>query len=257
MKTINSGKNVIELYDSIDELPIENFNLYNKYLLIDSGIGSDLEDFDIHIERILAFMNNDKESAVKELLNMRQLFYFINQGINNKHLAFCALIKSVNSVNIESMNDSTVKKMLSSITDLTVEQLNVVFDDIKKKLEFEIATYFPGSESLNRKQAWVNIKKKTSLMLDAIINEKNYDNEISIIDGELLNMLKPQKYDGANGVEVQYMLDYEKTCHVITKEVGLNAKTMTTLQFMVTREELKKQNSKAHKTNKKHGRPAN
>lgn len=39
------GMNV-ELYDSIEDLPIMRFHKYNKMLLVDAGVGSDLSDFD-------------------------------------------------------------------------------------------------------------------------------------------------------------------------------------------------------------------
>ena len=49
MKTIDTGKHVIKLYDSVDELPIGAYQRYNKFLLIDAGIGSSIDDFDAHI----------------------------------------------------------------------------------------------------------------------------------------------------------------------------------------------------------------
>ena len=45
------NKHTVEIYDSIDELPIQRFQKYNKFLLIDSGVGSDLQDVLNHIDR--------------------------------------------------------------------------------------------------------------------------------------------------------------------------------------------------------------
>ena len=52
MKNLIVNKKVVRVYDSIDEMPIVNFQKYNKYLLIDSGIGSDADDIDAHITRV-------------------------------------------------------------------------------------------------------------------------------------------------------------------------------------------------------------
>ena len=49
MKTISLANRTIKLYDSIDEMPIENFQRYNKYIIIDAGLGSDIDSVDEHI----------------------------------------------------------------------------------------------------------------------------------------------------------------------------------------------------------------
>lgn len=46
MRKIVLAKHKVELYDSIDELPIVRFHKYNKMLLIDAGVGSDLSDWE-------------------------------------------------------------------------------------------------------------------------------------------------------------------------------------------------------------------
>lgn len=51
MKNVQIKGMNVELYDSIDDLPIMRFHKYNKMLLVDAGVGSDLSDFDRHIER--------------------------------------------------------------------------------------------------------------------------------------------------------------------------------------------------------------
>ena len=49
MKTVQIKGMDVELYNSIEDLPIMRFHKYNKMLLIDAGIGSDLADFDRHM----------------------------------------------------------------------------------------------------------------------------------------------------------------------------------------------------------------
>ena len=48
MKELKLAGHKVRLYDSIEELPICRFHAYNRMLLIDAGIGSDINDFDAH-----------------------------------------------------------------------------------------------------------------------------------------------------------------------------------------------------------------
>lgn len=93
MKTVKIGERTVEIYDAIDELPMLRFHKYNKMLLVDAGIGSDLQDFDTHIEKAIRYARSKTpELAAIELDNMRQNVYFIQTGISPKHLAFAVLV---------------------------------------------------------------------------------------------------------------------------------------------------------------------
>ena len=46
------GKHEVEIYDTIEELPMVRFHKYQKLLLIDAGIGSDITAFDQRGEKI-------------------------------------------------------------------------------------------------------------------------------------------------------------------------------------------------------------
>ena len=94
MRKIVLAKHKVELYDSIDELPIVRFHKYNKMLLIDAGVGSDLSDWDAHMEKVVRYCRlNQPDKAEKEIGNIRQNIYFIQSEISPKHLAFAALVK--------------------------------------------------------------------------------------------------------------------------------------------------------------------
>jgi hypothetical protein len=96
MKKVKIGKYQVELHDSIDELSMSRFHKYNKMLLIDAGIGSDLSDFDARIEKARVYCTTKApELALMELDNLRQTVYFIQSELSPKHLAFCILIKSI------------------------------------------------------------------------------------------------------------------------------------------------------------------
>lgn len=119
MKNLLVNNKIIRVYDSIDEMPIVNFQKYNKYLLIDSGIGSDADDIDAHIVKIAKFIKaNNNKKALQELQNMRQNMYMVNNEISPKYLAFAALIHSIDGKEVNDLSDDGLKKLLHDLRDV-------------------------------------------------------------------------------------------------------------------------------------------
>ena len=136
MKTIDTGKHVIKLYDSVDELPIGAYQRYNKFLLIDAGIGSSIDDFDAHIVKLARLIgNNEREKAVQELRNMRRNLYMINANISPKYMAFAALVYSIDGQKIEAVSDDDYSALLTRIQEMPHSLLTKTLDWLKKKLQ--------------------------------------------------------------------------------------------------------------------------
>lgn len=129
------NKKIIKVYDSIDEMPIVNFQKYNKYLLIDSGIGSDADDIDSHIVKIAKFIRaGDNKKALQELQNMRQNMYMVNNEISPKYLAFAALIHSIDGKELTDLSDDGLKEVLSEIKKIKHSKIIEFLYSLKKKL---------------------------------------------------------------------------------------------------------------------------
>ena len=60
MKEIKFNGHFLEMYDSIEELPIGQFQEYNRYILIDAGIGSNLDDSTSHIMTAARYIKNER-----------------------------------------------------------------------------------------------------------------------------------------------------------------------------------------------------
>lgn len=136
MKTVSLNGKVLKLYDSIDEMPIINFQKYNKYLLLDSGIGSDADDVDAHIVKIAKYIKaGSSEKALQELQNMRQNIYMINSELSPKYLAFAALIHSVDGREVTDLSDSGLKALLAEIKKVKHSSLFSLLANLKKKLK--------------------------------------------------------------------------------------------------------------------------
>ena len=123
MKTLFINNHEIKVYDSIDELPIINFQKYNKYVLIDSGLGSDIDSVNSHIANLVALLNSDLKKAQQQLQNLQQSLYLLVSEISPKNLAFAALIYSFDGEIISDMSDENLKHILSLIN--TEKQSNI------------------------------------------------------------------------------------------------------------------------------------
>ena len=233
MKNLLINNKIIRVYDSIDEMPIVNFQKYNKYLLIDSGIGSDADDIDAHIIKVAKFIKaNNNKKALQELQNMRQNMYMVNNEISPKYLAFAALIHSIDGKEVNDLSDDGLKKLLNDLKSIKHSKVIDFLLWLKKKVTNELETYFPGDfVNPKEKEAYDKLKNRTLLVLDTIINDNDNTEQIELIDTMMLNMHTPKVFIGSDSVEVKYDKQFESTCLLIAQKTSMDAKKMTVLQF--------------------------
>lgn len=243
MKNLIVNKKVVRVYDSIDEMPIVNFQKYNKYLLIDSGIGSDADDIDAHVTRVAKFIkSNNAKKALQELQNMRQNMYMINNEISPKYLAFAALIHSIDGEELNDLSDDGLKNVLAKLREIKHSKVIDFLTWLKKKVNTELETYFPGDfVNPKEKDAYDKLKQRTLLVLDSIINDTDNSEQIDSIDMVMLNMHSPKSYVGSSSVEIKYDKQFESTCLLIAQKTSMDAKKMTVLQFYNAVDNIKQQ----------------
>lgn len=243
MKNIIFNNKIIKVYDSIDEMPIINFQKYNKYLLIDSGIGSDADDIDAHIVRIAKFIKaNNTAKALQELQNMRQNIHMVNSKISPKYMAFAALIHSIDGRQVTDLSDENLKSILEQLKNVKHSKIIDFLVWLKKKVAFELETYFPNDFiTPKEKEAYDRLKQRTLLVLDTIISETDNSEQIDMIDTMMLNMQSPKSFTGSESVEVKYDKQFESTCLLISQKTNIDAKKMTVLQFYNAVENIKHQ----------------
>src|SRR5574344_186989 len=118
MKTLYINGMELKVYTDIDELPIVNFQKYNKYIMLDAGLGSDIDSIDQHIVNIAKLVGrNDKKKAMQELQNLRQNMYFVVNEISPKYMAFAALVHSIDGKVVKDLSDDSLKDIISRIRD--------------------------------------------------------------------------------------------------------------------------------------------
>ena len=240
---LSNGK-VLKLYDSIDEMPIVNFQKYNKLILLDSGLGSDIDSVDEHIIKVAKYIEsgNSKE-AIQELQNMRQNMHLIVSNISPKYMAFAALIHSIDGNVVNDLSDDNLKAILSKL-DVKHSVLSHLLDTIKDKITSELKTYFVnefGGGDAKENKLYSLFKKKVLLQLSEVYSGDDKTQEISLLDYEMLMLFTPKEFIGPHSVEIKYDKQFETACMLISQKTGMNAKSMTILEFYNTLSNLEKQ----------------
>ena len=134
MKEVKLNGHDVRVYDSIDDLPMVRFHRYNRMLLVDAGIGSDISDFDNHVERVVRYIRKgDNDNAAKELDNLRQNVYMIMQGQSVKDLSFACLVESIDGVRCDDLSPEGLQKVLHMLGGATRMELTEAFQSVKKK----------------------------------------------------------------------------------------------------------------------------
>lgn len=252
MKTMTVSGMELKLYDSIDEMPIVNFQKYNKLVLIDSGLGSDVNSVDERIVNLAKLIRSDLTKASQELQNLRQTLHLIVSEISPQYMAFAALIHSIDGKPFTDLSDDSLKDVIEKLQNaphyLIIDFLNWV----KKKLDSELETYFPADfNSVKQKEVYDKLKQKTILRLQGIIEDKDNSDAINEIDEFLFSLYKPKAFTGKDSIEIKYDKQFESACMLISQEAGMKAKDMTVLEFYTTIGNLNKQAEAKAKAYKK------
>lgn len=244
MRTVKIGDYTVEIYDAIDDLPMMRFHKYNKMLLVDAGIGSDLQDFDTHIEKAMRYARSKTpELAAIELDNMRQNVYFIQTGISPKHLAFAVLVKSINGNPCNDLSDDGLQKVVDMFGDVPIKELTAQMEAVKKKIDEELQMYFPRLfDDATVKEYYDELRHRTMIMLDAIINGDTEDKraEIDKITTMLLLYNRPVVFSGSDNMEIQYDKQFENMCLTISQHLHVSEpKKYTVLEYYNAFERIK------------------
>ena len=147
-KKIING-NVIEYFDSIESLTIDRFSEYNRYLMLDSGIGSGAEDVGRKIGSVQAYLNHkDIENASKELQNLFHSIVFTINNINPKSYAFAVLVSKINGKEVgqdisKEGLDLIIKEL--SYKGLNFRKMSAWIDEVKKNWSQKLKHFFQRS----------------------------------------------------------------------------------------------------------------
>lgn len=255
MQTTQIGKHKVEIFDAIDEMPVVRFHKYQKLLLIDAGIGSDIASYDRGMEKARQFLAEGKtDKAAQELENARLCIHFIQQGINPKHRAFAALVKSIDGVACDDMSDDALEKVTKTLQDAPNNLLTALLEAVKKKIDSELMVYFPAIfNDSSVKEYYDLLKRRANEILKGIaagVDEPDKTVVVEKLTAELITYSKPQSFTGPDGVEVQFDRQFEDLCLALSEQLHVEPKKYTVLEFYNAFDFIRERAKKAKKGGK-------
>lgn len=236
MVTAKIGKHTVEFYDTIEELPIVRFHKYQKLLLVDAGIGSDIAAFDQRIEKTRRFLMAGKpEQAQQELENMRQCVFLIQSGVNPKHRAFAALVTKIDGQDCTDIGDDALAAITEKLNDVPESELTAQLEAVKKKIDGELTLYFPALfNDSDVKEYYDILRKRTLEILNGIVAGVDDPAGAEIVDKlttALITYSHPKMFTGSDGVEIQFDRQFENLCLVLSEQLHVEPKKYSVLEF--------------------------
>ncbi len=256
MVTAKIGKHTVEFYDTIEELPIVRFHKYQKLLLIDAGIGSDITAFDQRIEKTRRFLMAGKpEQAQQELENMRQCVFLIQSGVNPKHRAFAALVTKIDGQDCTDIGDDALAAITEKLNDVPESELTAQLEAVKKKIDGELTLYFPALfNDSDVKEYYDILRKRTLEILNGIVAGVDDPAGAEIVDKlttALITYSNPKLFTGSDGVEIQFERQFENLCLVLSEQLHVEPKKYSVLEFYNAFDFVKEREKQAEKARKR------
>lgn len=236
MVTAKIGKHIVEYYDTIEELPIVRFHKYQKLLLIDAGIGSDVAALDHRLERARRFIKAGKpEQAEREIENLRQCFHFITEGVSPKHLAFAALVAKIDGKECTDISDGAIEGITKTLGDAPTGKIAALLEAVKKKIDAELMLYFPALFNDSEvKEYYDLLRRRTLEVLNGIAEGLEKPDGTAVVDAlttKLMTYSHPKLFAGPEGAEVQFEKQFEDLCLALGESLRVEAKRMSVLEF--------------------------
>lgn len=238
-------------YDSVEDLPIVQFHKYSRYLLVESGIGDNINDIDKHITRILNFFN-DKKKMQQELMNLRQCLYVIatEQDLHNK--ATLCLVRSVDGKVWGDFSDSGLEELYKMVNGASVKDLDTIAAQVRDAIDENLIQYFPKvfEDSLQKNYTDL-LRRKALLQIASIVKDEDNKEQIEAVDASIYRMQNPKGFMGQDSEEVRFDKQFEDMCLLMAKEFGGGIKKYTTMEFYAAFERLTRQYNEAKKLRNK------
>ena len=253
MREVKIGKHRLKIYDAIEELPIVRYHKFNKFVLIDAHIGSSIQEFDMHLEKTSRYIANGKlDLAGKELQNLRQNVFFIQNELSPQLMSLAVLVYSIDDKEVGPPTDENLAGVTKFFEGLSVKEFQSIYSEVKKKLETELQTYFPSLfDSSSIKEYYNKLRERVILLLEDLGKEEKENREkIAQLADELILYTDPLIFSGSQGIEVQQDRQFENTCLVISQNIGTDPKKFSVLEYYNALFFLQEQ-SKKNKTRKK------
>ena len=243
MKKMKLGDHSVVMFDSIEELPIVRFQKYNKMLMLDAGLGSDLTALDAHLARVGEFIKaGETDNAAREIDNLRQTLFNVQNGLPPHFMSLIPLMAEVDGEPLTDLSDENIQRVYDTLKDVTMKAYEGAASEVKKKIEEELKAYFnQGGESAASKEYYELMRRRALLMLDEIGDGRDRSEEIRAIESRMVRSDKPRVFQGERNAEVLYDKNFVGCCIAIAQNLNMDAKQMTVLEYYRAIEVLEEQ----------------
>ena len=237
------GEHSVVMFDSIEELPIVRFQKYNKMLMLDAGLGSDLTALDAHLARVGEFIKaGETDNAAREIDNLRQTLFNVQNGLTPHFMSLIPLMAEVDGEPLTDLSDENIQRVYDRLKDVTMKAYEGAASEVKKKIEEELKAYFnQGGESAASKEYYELMRRRALLMLDEIGDGRDRSEEIRAIESQMVRSDKPRVFQGDRNAEVLYDKNFVGCCIAIAQNLNMDAKAMTVLEYYRAIEVLEEQ----------------
>lgn len=236
MVTQKIGRHTVEMYDTIDELPIVRFHKYQKLLLVDAGVGSDITAFDRRIERARQFLSDGKpDKAAAELENLRQCVWMMQTELCPRDRAFAALVTRIDGRECTDLSDDGLRRVTEALSDTPRGVIAALLGAVKKKIDGELKLYFPALFADSEvKEYYDLLRRRTLAVLQGIAaGAKNPGGtaEVEKMTAALITYSNPKTFTGSGSAEIEFDRQFENLCLVLSERVNVRPKEYTVLEF--------------------------
>lgn len=146
MNTCIVGGHKVELYDSIDEMPMANYHKFNKYLMFESGLAPSATGVIGHLSRMSELLQAEEyEKLNLEIQNTYQAISFIMEEMSPVSMAFACMVHKIDGDVVSDLSDEAMKLLSYRLNRERAKVLRKKVDELKKKLTL---SFKPTSQSL-------------------------------------------------------------------------------------------------------------
>lgn len=135
MHTLTLPGGVVTLHDSPRTIPESRRVEHDYYALVESGVGSTMEDIDRHFEPMIALIGGNPDDMVTAINNTRFLFaQILERQVSARSLAFCCLVATVDGEPWTDFSPDGVDALSRGLSDkgLTDELITEHWQTVKK-----------------------------------------------------------------------------------------------------------------------------
>ena len=237
MREITLGsKHRVKIYDSIDEMTVARYHRWNQMMVLNEGVGLTVEGLSGRLANVANLIDAERPDAAKvELHNIAVALSVTRAGADMQTRALAATVAEIDGEPTDDLTsdglDKTVERLQGIITK---GERDGILDSVKKKIDEELAFYYPevaGGES-----------EQTALLrniADALLEEvqTGCDNSERIARLRRMVVEAMEVVDYAS-YERESDVAFEQMCLSIRETMHVDTKGLTVMEYYAARKSL-------------------